>query len=444
MKKVFICCFLLLLLSTVFTEAKQNTGYTLNIDGAIGPVTYYQIKNILTLARKNDADFVMLIIDTPGGLLSSTRKIVQEILASEIPVIGFVHPKGSQCASAGVFIALSCHIIAMSPATNIGAAHPVNLGGKQDETMEEKVINDTVSFIKSIARHRERNTRWAERAVRESISSTETEALNEKVIDIIANNTGELLTAIDGKDIKINNTEKVLNTKDARLLTLRESFKERVLKIIANPNIAYILLTLGTLGILLELYNPGLGIPGIVGTVSLILAFFALHTLSINVSGLLLIAVSFVFFAIEAVTPAFGLFIISGIITLTLGSFFLFRPMSDFNIPNTLIVGVVTTIGIILWLAIWVTWKTKRRKVTTGKEGLLGEKARVIKSLTPEGTVFVQGEYWRARSETEEIPRDATVIVKGYDGFTLIVEPVKEKQKISTSSSSLASKENNC
>ncbi len=428
MKRVLLYGFLFLLLGAVLSEAKQNTGYTLKIDGAIGPVTYYQVKNILTLARKNDADFVLFIIDTPGGLLSSTRKIVQEILASDIPVIGYVHPKGSQCASAGVFIALSCHIIAMSPATNIGAAHPVNLGGKQDETMEEKVINDTVSFIKSIARHRGRNIKWAERAVRESISSTETEALKEKVIDIIANDTNELLNAIDGKTIKINDTEKILNTKDARLLTSRESFKEKVLKIIANPNIAYILLMLGTLGMLLELYNPGLGIPGIVGTVSLILAFFALHTLSINVSGLLLIAVSFVFFAIEAVTPSFGLFIISGIITLMLGSFFLFRPVSELNMPKTLIAGVVTTVGAILWLAAWFTWRTKRQKVTTGKEGMLEEKARVIKPLTPEGTVFIQGEYWKARSETGEVPRDAIVVVKGYDGFTLIVEKdVKEK-----------------
>lgn len=428
MKKIFFCGFLFLLFTAGLTESKQNTGYTLNIDGAIGPITYYQIKNTLSLARKNDADFVILIIDTPGGLLSSTRKIVQEILASDIPVIGFVYPKGSQCASAGVFVALSCHIVAMSPATNIGAAHPVTLTGKQDETMEEKIVSDTVSFIKSIASHRGRNTEWAEKAVRESISSTETEALDEQIIDLIVNDTGELLTAIDGRTIKINGRDKTLTTEDAHLLTPRESFKEKILKIIADPNIAYILLMLGTLGILLELYNPGLGIPGIVGTVSLILAFFALHTLSINIAGLLLIAVSFVFFAIEAVTPSFGLFIISGIITLMIGSFFLFRPMSDFNIPHTLIIGVVTAVGLIVWLAVWFTWKTKRRKVTTGKEGLIGEKARVVKPLTPEGTVFLQGEYWKARSTSGDVAEKSTVTVKGYDGFTLIIEPENKNE----------------
>lgn len=420
-KRSILSGLLLIFLAAGMTEAKQNTGYVLNIDGAIGPVTYYQVKNTLALARKNNADFVMLVIDTPGGLLSSTRKIVQEILASGMPVIGFVYPKGSQCASAGVFVALSCNIVAMSPATNIGAAHPVTMAGKQDATMEEKVVNDAVSFIKSVASHRGRNVKWAERAVRESISSTENEALEAGVIDIIAGNTFELLSSIDGKTVKTNNGEQVLHTKDARLVTPRESFKERILKTIADPNIAYILLMLGTLGILLELYHPGLGVPGIVGTVSLILAFFALHTLSINIAGLLLIAVSFVFFAIEAVTPSFGLFIISGIITLMIGSFFLFRPMSELNIPGTLIIGTVSTIGLILWLAVWFAWKTRRRKVTTGKEGLVGEKARVVKALTPEGTVFIQGEYWKARSESGNAAKGDTVSVKGYDGLTLIV-----------------------
>lgn len=402
--------------------ARQNTGYTLKVNSAIGPITSYQIENTLILARKNNADFIMLIIDTPGGLLSSTRKIVQEILTSDIPVIGFVYPKGSQCASAGVFIALSCHIIAMSPATNIGAAHPVTLTGKPDETMQEKVVNDTVSFIKSIASYRGRNTKWAERAVRESISSTETEALKYGVIDIVADSPAQLLTAIDGRTIKVNGREKILNTRDAILLTPKEGFKERFLKVITDPNIAYILLMLGTLGIMLELYNPGFGIPGIVGTVSLILAFFALHTLSINITGLLLIVISFIFFAIEAITPSFGLFIISGVITLIIGSFFLFRPMSEFDIPGGLLIGTAIAIGLILYVAIWFTWKTKIRKPVTGMAGLIGRSARVIKALIPEGTVFVEGEYWKARSESGDIPEKEMVTIKGVDGLTLIVE----------------------
>lgn len=421
-KKSVLCGVFLLFLCA--GAAAASTGYTLNIDGAIGPITYYQVKNVLSLAEKNKADFVLLIVDTPGGLLSSTRKIVQEILESDVPVIGFVYPKGSQCASAGVFVLLSCHIAAMAPATNIGAAHPVTLTGQQDETMKEKVVNDTVSFIKTIAGHRGRNAAWAERAVRESISSTENEALAQKVIDYTAGNTGELLNMLDGRTVKTGEgKQKTLSSKNARLVTPRESFKEKILKIIADPNIAYILLMIGTLGIMVELYHPGLGIPGIAGTVALILAFFALHTLSINITGILLIAVSFIFFAIEAVTPSFGLFIISGIITLMLGSFFLFRPMSDLKIPSGLIFGSTLTVGIILWLAVWFTVRTKKRKVATGKEGLLGEKGKTLRALAPEGMVFIQGEYWKARSQSEDIPAGTEVVVKKTEGLTLIVEP---------------------
>jgi len=420
--KRFLCWFLLLIMPGIKGIA-ENTGYTLNIDGAIGPITYYQVKNVLNLASKNNADFVMLIIDTPGGLLSSTRKIVKEILASDIPVIGFIYPEGSQCASAGVFIALSCHIIAMAPATNIGAAHPVTITGQQDKTMEEKVVNDTVSFLKSIATYRGRNTEWAERSVRESISSTEKEALDANVIDLIADNIEQLLTMLDGKTVKMDGGQKTLSTRNARLLTPGESFRERILKIISDPNIAYILLMIGTLGIMVELYHPGMGIPGIVGTISLILAFFGLHTLPINMTGILLIFVSLIFFAIEAVTPSFGLFIISGIITLMLGSFFLFRPAEGPRVPGALIIISTLTVGIILWFAIWFALKTKKRKITTGKEGLLGEKGKTVKPLSPEGMIFIQGEYWKARSNSVEIPAGTAVIVRGYDGLVLIVEP---------------------
>lgn len=397
-------------------------GYSLNIDSAIGPVTYYQVKNIVKLAEKKEADFVVLIIDTPGGLLSSTRKIVKEILASKVPVIAYVYPKGSQCASAGVFIALSCHVIAMSPATNIGAAHPVTLMGGQDEKMETKIVNDTVSFIKSIAVHRQRNADWAERAVRESISSTETEALSEGVIDLIADNLDDAMAQIDGRTVKLEDKEITLHSKGASIIQHRESFKDSILKVIADPNIAYILLMIGFLGILLEFYNPGLGIPGIVGTVSLILAFFALHALPINIAGLILILVSLVFFAIEAVTASFGLFIISGIVTLILGSFLLFKPMSDFGFSPYLLVWAAVLTSLILCLAVWFILKTKGRKVTTGKEGLLGKKGRAVSSLSPEGSVFIHGEYWKASAESGEIARGDKVEVVGLDGFTLIVK----------------------
>ncbi|HOL21425.1 MAG TPA: nodulation protein NfeD [bacterium] len=410
----------------------ESVAYRLDIDGAIGPITYYQVKNIIKLAERNNSEFVLLVIDTPGGLLSSTRKIVQEILSSKVPVVAYVYPKGAQCASAGVFIALSCHIVAMAPATNIGAAHPVTLTGQQEAKMEEKVVNDTVSFIKSIAAYRGRNIEWAERTVRESISSTADDALKNNIIDIIAADIDELLSAINGRTIKITGaveTEKVLSTTGISLLTPEETFKERILKLISDPTIAYLLLTIGMLGILIELYHPGFGIPGIVGTVSLILAFFALHTLSINMTGLLLIAVSFILFAIEAVTPTFGLFIISGAVTLFLGSFFLFRPEGEPGVSVFIITGLTVFVSLILGFAVWFMLKTRKRKVATGREALMGEKGRVVKSLKPEGLIFIQGEYWKARSISGEVHEGKEVVVRRYDGLVLIVEPVDESRR---------------
>ncbi|HNS32708.1 MAG TPA: nodulation protein NfeD [bacterium] len=424
MRKPLVRLFVLLLfiLSGRISFSKENSGYSLKIDGAIGPVTYYQVRNVISLAEKEEANFVILVIDTPGGLLSSTRKIVQEILASRVPVIAYVYPKGAQCASAGVFIALSCHFIAMSPATNIGAAHPVSLMGKQDEKMEAKIVNDTVSFIKSIAAHHNRNTEWAEKAVRESISSTETEALDEKVIDIISTNIEQVIAEIDGKIVKLKDKEVAIHTKGSKIIFHEESFKDRILKVIADPNIAYILLMIGFIGILLEFYNPGFGIPGIAGTVSLVLAFFALHALPINIAGLILIIISLIFFAIEAVTPAFGLFIISGIVTLVLGSFLLFKPMSDSGVSYSLLLWSVLFISLLLSISIWFVLKTKKRKVATGTEGMVGKKGKTLSPLSPKGQVFVRGEYWNASSIDGDIAEGERIEVTGVEGSLLKVK----------------------
>lgn len=423
MKKLLTSLFLF---SGYFYSLFASTGYVLNINGAIGPVTYYQVKNTINLAKRKNADFILLKIDTPGGLLTSTRKIVQEILKSDIPVIGFVYPSGAQCASAGTFIALSCHILAMAPATNIGAAHPVTLTGEKNKTMEEKIVNDTVSFIKSIARYRKRNVKWAEKAVKESISSTEEEAFKEKIIDLIAKDVNELLKKIDGRKVEIMGVEKKLSTKNAVLLQSKVIFRDKILKVITDPNIAYILLIIGIWGIILEFSHPGFGVPGAVGTISLILAFFALHTLPINMAGLILIIVSFIFFIIEALTPTFGIFITSGIITLLLGSFMLFKPSSLLKISPSLILSATTITFLFVWFVIWFAWRTKRRKITTGKEGLIGEEGKTISDLSPEGRIFIHGEYWKARSKTGEISKGKKVKVVEIKNLTLIVEEVKE------------------
>ena len=405
----------------------DKIAYRVDIDDTIGPVTYYQITNTIQLAKKNNAEFVLLMIDTPGGLLSSTRKIVQEILSSNVPVIAYVFPNGAQCASAGVFVALSCHVVAMAPATNIGAAHPVTLVGQQEQKMEEKVVNDTVSFIKSIAEYRDRNSDWAEKAVRESISSTADEALKDNVIDVIAADIKELFSSIDGKQVKITGTVKkeiTLSVKGVSVLRTKETFKEKILKIIADPTIAYILLTIGMLGILVEIYSPGFGLPGIVGTVSLILAFFALHVIPTNMAGVLLILLSFIFFVIEALTPTFGLFIISGVITLFLGSFFLFKTAGEPSIPKFLIFGVTAIVSLVLSFVIWFMRRTQKRKIATGMEALIGDKGKVIHHLTPEGLIFIQGEYWKAKSMSGEVLAGKEVVVEKHDGLILIVKPI--------------------
>ncbi len=428
MKKIFLLLFFLIVSITKFSF--PNTGYVLKVEGAIGPVTYYQIKNVISLGEKNKADFVLLILDTPGGLLSSTRKIVQEILSSNIPVICFVYPSGAQCASAGTFIALSSHILSMAPATNIGAAHPVTLtGGETESKMEEKIVNDTVSFIKTIARHRNRNEKWAEKAVRESISSTEEEALKEKVIDLIAKDVNELLERIDGMTVNIKDKEIILHTKNAELKEAKAEFKDKILQFISDPTISYLLLIIGIWGIIFELSHPGFGIPGIVGTIALILAFFGLHTLPINLAGLILIMLSFIFFAIEALTPTFGIFITSGIITFILGSLMLFRESSGIKIPLSTVSYVSILTGSFIWFVIWFAWKTKRKKVITGKEGLIGEKGRVIEELNPEGMVFIHGEYWKAKSKSGLIEKDKKIKVVDVEGLLLIVEEMNNEKE---------------
>jgi len=430
MKKLIIFLFFFFISYSCFAE---NKGYKLNISDAIGPVTYYQIKRVINQAERENAEFVLLIIDTPGGLLTSTRKIVQEIFKSKVPVIGYVYPSGAQCASAGTFIALSCDILAMAPATNIGAAHPVTLmsGGEKDKTMEEKIVNDTVSFIKSIARYRGRNEKWAEKAVRESISSTEEEALKNKVIDLVAKDIEQLLKKIDGKKIKKDKKEITLHTKNVVFTPTKVSFKDNVLKTISNPNIAYILLIIGMWGIILEFSHPGFGIPGIAGTICLILGFFALHTLPINMAGLLLLLLSFVLFGIEATTPTFGLFFISGIIAFLIGSFMLIRPISEVRIAPSLILSAAFSSGFFIWAILLFALKTRRKKVTTGIEGIIGEKGKVKIELNPEGMVFVRGEYWKAicKDKNEVIKKDEEIKVVGNDGLKLIVEKVNEEKE---------------
>ncbi|HPP11868.1 MAG TPA: nodulation protein NfeD [bacterium] len=420
--------FWLVFLLIASLASAEKFALTVKIDGPIGPVTYHQFRRTLQLARQQNAEFLLIYLDTPGGLLSSTRKLVQEILEADVPVIGYVAPRGAQCASAGTFIGLACHVLAMAPATNIGAAHPVTLLSSEDKTMETKAVNDTVAFIRSIAFLRGRNATWAEKAVRESISSTEKEALEQKVCDLVASDINDLLRQLNGRKIRLSGGVRVLKTENLLVKETGARLAERILGLLSDPNIAYLLLIIGFWGIILEFSHPGASIPGVVGTIALVLAFFALQTISLNAAGMILIFLSLVFFIIETFTPGFGTFLVAGIITLVLGSLMLTRPQPDLAISRTLILGSATFTGVVLGNILWLVKSARRRKVTTGREALIGEEGRVVSPLNPDGTVFVHGEYWNARSLSGPIPRNERVRVVAVEGMILTVQPLSRNE----------------
>lgn len=421
--------FLVLWLTIFLTAAAQErSALVVRIEGPIGPITYQQVRRTLQVAEKQKAELVLIYLDTPGGLLTTTRKIVQAILEADVPVVGYVSPGGAQCASAGTFIGLACHLLAMAPATNIGAAHPVSLLGPEDKTMEKKAVNDTVAFIKSIAHLRGRNASWAEKAVRESISSTEKEALEKEVCDLIARDTNDLFRQINGRQIQLPHGVHVLNTENLAVKESTSRLSEKILGVISDPNIAFLLLIIGFWGIILEFSHPGASLPGVVGIVSLVLGFFALQAISLNAAGVILIFLSLLFFIMETFTPGFGTFLVAGIITLLLGSLMLTRPLKQPAISRTLILGSVIFTGVVLGNIIWLVKSARKRKITTGREALIGEKGRAVSSLNPEGTVFVHGEYWNARSISGPISRDERIEVVSVDGMTLVVQKNQQNQ----------------
>jgi len=287
----------------------------LKIDGAINPSAAAFIERGIETAREKNAECLIIQINTPGGLLKSTRIIVSSFLESKIPIIVYVSPGGAQAGSAGVFITMAAHIAAMAPGTNIGAAHPVDMEGKMDSVMSDKVTNDAAAFIRTIAEKRNRNLRWAEEAVRKSRSITETEALDSNVIDLIAKNLDDLLTDIDGEQVETISGITTLQTKNARIEPMEMSWAEKLLDILSNPNIALILFQLGVIGLMLELYNPGSIFPGVVGVISLILAFYSMHTLPINYAGLGLIVFGIFLFLLEIKIISHGMLAIGGVIS---------------------------------------------------------------------------------------------------------------------------------
>ena len=421
--RLFILLIFIIILPTVIFS--QNV-VLLKIDGIINPAASAFVERGIEKAREKNAECLIIQMDTPGGLLKSTRVIVSSFLESKIPIVVYVSPGGAQAGSAGVFITMAAHIAAMAPGTNIGAAHPVDMEGKMDSVMSEKVTNDAAAFIRTIAEKRNRNLKWAENAVRKSQAITETEALDTNVIDLIAKNVDDLLTQIDGRQVETMSGTTTLHTKGALIEQMEMGWAEKLLDLLSNPNIALILFQLGTIGLILELYNPGSIFPGIVGVISLVLAFYSMHTLPINYAGLALIIFGIVLFLLEIKIMSHGMLAIGGTVSLFLGSIMLIRTSSVLEFVElswSVIFAsvIISTFFFVFILGLGI--KAQRRKPTTGIEGLIGEAGQVIETLKPEGVVRVHGEIWNAESLSGTIQKGNRVRVVRINGLKLLVEP---------------------
>jgi len=401
---------------------------SIKVDGSISPATAGYIQRAISSASSQDAECVIIHLNTPGGLLKSTRLIVSDILASPVPIIVYVSPGGANAGSAGVFITMSAHVAVMAPGTNIGAAHPVSSNGQLDTVMNAKVTNDAMAFIHTIAEKRNRNIEWAEQAVVKSVSITENEALKLNVINFIAANDRQLIQMIDGRSVEVQDGKKVLRTKNAVISTLEMAWNEKMLQTISDPNIAYILFLLGLYGLLFELYNPGAIFPGIIGSISLILALYAMHTLPINYAGMALIVFAVILFLLEIKITSHGMLTIGGVISLFLGSIMLIRSDQAWNITGIslgIIIPAVVVTALFFLVIIAMGVRAQRLPPSTGMEGMIGQTGESITPLNPMGNVLVHGEIWNAESASGEfIGEGKKVRVASLKNFTVVVETI--------------------
>ena len=394
---------------------------TVVVDGVISPVTLRLVESAIARAKADGAQALVIQLDTPGGLERSMRAICQRLLSAEIPVVVWVGPTGARAASAGVFITMAANVAAMAPATNIGAAHPVAVGGGVDKESMRKVENDAAAFIRTIAVERGRNADWGEKAVRQSVSVTEREAVRLKVVDFIADSIPDLLTKLDGRTVKTSRGSVTLATREAVAKPIEIGFRDRVLAVITDPNVAYVLMMLGTLGLIFELSTPGAILPGVIGGISLILAFFAFQSLPINFAGLLLILFAIVLFIAEVKVTSHGVLAIGGIVSMALGSLMLYdAPEVGFRVSwRVLVPTVALTAGFFLF-ALTLGVRAFRRRPLLGVSGLVGQTGVARGALEPEGQVSVHGEIWRAVAD-RPLADGAPVTVVDVQGLTLRV-----------------------
>jgi membrane-bound serine protease (ClpP class) len=414
---------LCLALAPVWADAGQVN--VIRVESVISSSAADYIVSAIKRAESEKAAALVIELDTPGGLDTAMRQIIKEMLAAERPIVVYVAPSGARAASAGAFITLAAHIAAMSPGTNIGAAAPVAMGGQMDKTMEKKVTNDAAAYMRTIAEKRGRPIELAEEWVRKATAKTETEALKTKLIDVVSPKLEDLLKAIDGRTVTTAAGKVKIETKDATVVREEMNIREKILKIIADPTIAYLLLLLGLAGLYFEFSNPGAIVPGVLGGISLILALYAFHQLPINYAGVLLILLAIVMFIAEIKVISHGVLTLGGIAAMILGSVMLIdSPLPDMRIPlTTIVISAVTVAGFFTFLVgagVRALWS----KTTTGQEGLVGEVGVVRNRLAPRGQIFLHGELWNAESDGQAEPGESVRVTK-VDGLTLRVVPVQ-------------------
>ncbi|MBW2609333.1 MAG: nodulation protein NfeD [Deltaproteobacteria bacterium] len=403
----------------------DNEVMIIELEGAISPGTATFMSRGIKEAEAQGAVLAVIQLDTPGGLASSMRSMVKAIMNSRIPIVVYVAPKGAGAASAGVMVTVSAHVAAMAPGTNIGAAHPVSVGGKDiQKTMSEKVVNDMASYGRGIAQDKGKNAEWVERAIRESVSITADEALNINVIDLVAKDIDELLRLLDGREVELTSGKITIKTSDLKKIFYKPGFRDKVLKTISDPNIAYILMMIGFAGLYFELSHPGAIFPGVVGAISLILAFFSFQTLPVNYAGLILIILAIILFLAEIKVTSYGILSIGGLVSLTLGSIMLFE---DIQVSLRLMAPTIVLMAGFFILVSTLAFRAYSSEPKGGIEGLIGEVGLVKEGIDPEGLIFVHGELWRAISK-EKIEPGEKVEVAGAQGLILKVKKVVDRE----------------
>jgi membrane-bound serine protease (ClpP class) len=412
----------LLLGSLAGTASAGAPVSAIALDGAITPITVRLLDGAVARARADGSQALLVELNTPGGLERSMRSMVQSILSSDIPVIVYVAPTGARAASAGVFITMAGHVAAMAPATNIGAAHPVAVGGQMDKEMTKKVENDAAAFARTIATERGRNVEWAEKAVRSSVSATEREAVKLKVVDLVAGSVSDLLAKVDGRVVKTPKGPVTLHTRDVEVRRIEVRFRDRFLAVITDPNVAYILMMAGMLGIFFELSNPGVILPGVIGGISLILAFFAFQSLPINWAGLLLILFGVALLVVEIKVASHGVLTIGGAVAMLLGSLMLYdAPETGLRVSWVVIIPTVGATAGLVAFAVSAGLKALYRPPSTGAAGMVGQVGVVRTPLDPEGQVLIEGELWRAVAQDGPVAAGEPVEVAAMDGLLLKV-----------------------